>query len=178
MKQNINSNDFARRRFNTGRFLSAVFCAAFLMIGAVTTASAQGLVIAKEKKEIEKQIPEYKKEIVEKCGEFKFDIEVDYDSFTEKAAVLSLVPTQGIKQAVNALRRICTDSSDSTAQNEEGAEAVRKRIKRIVMVHIADPKKKNIELTKDGVFYLRNSYGTPSGVINFSEMARDLTKVL
>jgi len=176
--QKFSSSNIARRKFYAGWLLSVAFCAGIFMSVATNTASAQSLVIAKEKKEIDKQIPAYKKEIVEKCGDFKFEIEVDYDSFAEKADVLSLVPTQGIKQAVNALRRICTDSSDTSAQDEAAAAAVQKRIKRIVFVHIPDPKKKNIELTKDGVLYVRNSYGTPSGIIAYVEMARDLTKVL
>ncbi len=175
--QKLGSSNNDRRKFCAGWLLSIAFCAGFFMTGATSTASAQSLVIAKEKKEIDKQIPAYKKEIVEKCGDFKFEIEVDYDSFAEKADVLSLVSTQGIKQAVNALRRICTDSTNTSAQDKT-AGAVRNRIKRIVFVHIPDPKKKNIELTKDGILYVRNSYGTPSGIIAYVEMARDLTKVL
>ncbi len=174
----FNSSNIKRRKFCAGWVLSVAFCAGIFMTEAINTASAQSLVVAKEKKEIDKQIPAYKKEIVEKCGDFKFEIEVDYDSFAEKADVLSLVPTQGIKQAVNALRRICTDSTDSSAQDETAATAVRNRIKRIVFVHIPDPKKKNIELTKDGILYVRNSYGTPSGITAYVEMVRDLTKVL
>ena len=177
MKKN-SSSKHTQRLFNAGWILSVALCAMFFAVGTADTVSAQSLMLAKEKKEIDKQIPAYKKEIVEKCGDFKFEIEVDYDSFAEKADVMGLVPTQGIKQTVNALRRICTDSSNTSAQDEMTAEAVRKRIKRIVLVHIADPKKKNIELTKDGVFYIRNSYGTPSGVIAYVEMARDLMKVL
>lgn len=168
----------ARRSFNAGWLLAVAFCAVFFTAAATDTVSAQSLMLAKEKKEIDKQIPAYKKEIVEKCGDFAFEIEVDYDSFAEKADVMGLVPTQGIKQAVNALRRVCTDSSNTSAQDEAGAEAVRKRIKRIVLVHIPDPKKKNIELTKDGVFYIRNSYGTPSGINEYVKMAQELTKVL
>lgn len=173
-----NSTNNTRRTFYAGWLLSVAFCGVFFTVGTADSVSAQSLMLAKQKKEIDKEIPAYKKQIVEKCGEFKFDIEVDYDSFAEKTDVLSLVPTQGIFQTVNALRRICTDSSDSSAQDEMTAEAVRKRIKRIVLVHIADPKKKNIELTKDGVFYIRNSYGTPSGITAYVEMARDLMKVL
>ncbi len=176
--QKFSSSNITRRRFYAGWLLSAAFCAGIFMTGATNIASAQSLVVAKEKKEIDKQIPAYKKEIVEKCGDFKFEIEVDYNSFAEKADVLSLVPTQGIKQAVNALRRICTDSTNTSAQDETAAGTVRKRIKRIVFVHIPDPKKKNIELTKDGILYVRNSYGTPSGIIPYVEMTRDLTKVL
>ncbi len=176
--QKFSSSNIARRKFYAGWLLSGAFCAGIFMTGATNIASAQSLVIAKEKKEIDKQIPAYKKEIVEKCGDFKFEIEVDYNSFAEKADVLSLVPTQGIKQAVNALRRICTDSTNTSAQDETAAGAVRNRIKRIVFVHIPDPKKKNIELTKDGILYVRNSFGTPSGIIAYVEMARDLTKVL
>jgi len=176
--QKFSSYNVTRRKFYAGWLLSAAFFAGIFMTGATNIASAQSLVVAKEKKEIDKQIPAYKKEIVEKCGDFKFEIEVDYNSFAEKADVLSLVPTQGIKQAVNALRRICTDSTNTSAQDETAAAAVRNRIKRIVFVHIPDPKKKNIELTKDGVLYVRNSFGTPSGIIAYVEMARDLTKVL
>jgi len=174
----FSSSTNARRLFNAGWLLSIAFCAVFFTVGTVNSVSAQSLMLAKEKKEIDKQIPAYKKEIVEKCGDFKFEIEADYDSFAEKADVMGLVPTQGIKQVVNALRRICTDSTDTSSQDEMTAEAVRKRIKRIVLVHIPDPKKKNIELTKDGVFYIRNSYGTPSGITDYIAMARDLMKVL
>ncbi|MDQ3713615.1 MAG: hypothetical protein M3388_15520 [Acidobacteriota bacterium] len=176
--QKFSSSIITRRKFFAGWLLSVAFCAGIFMTGATNIVSAQSLVVAKEKKEIDKQIPAYKKEIVEKCGDFKFEIEVDYNSFAEKADVLSLVPTQGIKQAVNALRRICTDSTNTSAQDETAAGTVSKRIKRIVFVHIPDPKKKNIELTKDGILYVRNSYGTPSGIIPYVEMTRDLTKVL
>jgi len=176
--QQFSFSTIFRASFHFGWLLSAVFCAGIFMTGTTTIVSAQALVIAKEKKEIDKQIPAYKAEIVEKCGDFKFEIEVDYDSFADKANVLSLVPTQGIKQAVNALRRICTDSTNTSEQDETAAAAVRKRINRIVFVHIPDPKKKNIELTKDGILYVRNSYGTPSGIIAYIEMARELTKVL
>lgn len=174
----FDSSNHARRPFYAGWLLSIFFCAAFLTTGAAFDVSAQSLMLAKEKKEIDKQIPGYKKEIVEKCGEFEFDIEVDYASFADKADVLGLVPTQGIKQATNALRRVCTDSTDSSAQDKMNAEAVRKRIKRIVFLHIADPKKKNIEITKEGILYVRNSYGTPSGITDYVAMARDLMKVL
>lgn len=174
----FNSSINPRRLFNAGWLLSIAFCAVFFTAGTPDSVSAQSLMIAKQKKELDKQIPAYKKEIVEKCGEFKFEIEVDYDSFAEKADVMGLIPSQGFNQVASALRRICTDSTDTSSQDEMTAEAVRKRIKRIVIVHIADPKKKNIELTKDGVFYIRNSYGTPSGIIAYVEMAQSLMKVL
>ncbi len=176
--QKFSSSNTTRQSFYFGWLLCVAFCAGFFIIGTTNTVSAQLLVIAKEKKEIDKQIPAYKKEIVEKCGDFKFELEVDYDSFAEKADVLSLVPTQGIKQGVNALRRICTDSSNTSEQDKTAAAVVRKRINLIVFIHIPDPKKKNIDLTKDGILYVRNSYGTPSGIIAYVEMARDLTKIL
>ena len=168
----------ADHKFYVGLFLSVAFCAGFFMFGTADSVSAQSLVIAKEKKWIEKGIPKYKEEIVEKCGDFKFEMEVDYDSFTPIPERVSLVDSQGLLQVRNALRRVCTDSSDTSARSEEAAAAVRSKIKRIVLTNIADPKKKNIELTKDGVLYIRNSYTEPGGITADVEMATQLLKIL
>lgn len=168
----------ADQRIYVGLFLSVAFCAGFFMFGAVDSVSAQSLVIAKEKKWIDKGIPKYKEEIVEKCGDFKFEMEVDYDSFMPIPDRVSLVDSQGLLQVRNALRRICTDSSNTSAQNEAAAAAVRGKIKRILLTNIADPKKKNIELTKNGVLYVRNSYTEPGGITAYVEMATQLMKIL
>ncbi|MEO8073480.1 MAG: hypothetical protein ABI891_14615 [Acidobacteriota bacterium] len=168
----------ADHRFYVGLFLSIVFCAGFFMFGTADSVSAQSLVIAKEKKEIDKTIPQYKQEIIEKCGDFKFEMEVDYDSFTAIPERVTLVGNQGLLQVRNALRRVCTDSSDTSARSEEAAAAVRSKIKRIVLTNIADPKKKNIELTKDGVLYVRNSYTEPGGIVDYVAMATQLLKIL
>ncbi len=173
-----NSSTSVGKRFYVGFFLSVAFCAGFFMFGMVDSASAQSLVIAKEKKWIDKGIPKYKEEIIEKCGDFKFEMEVDYESFMPIPDRVSLVDSQGLLQVRNALRRVCTDSSDTSAQSEEAAAAVRGKIKRIVLTNIADPKKKSIELTKDGVLYVRNSYTEPGGITPYVEMATKLLKIL
>lgn len=158
---------------NSNSFLSELFIPKALA-GIPTGA----LDIAKEKKWIDKGIPKYKEEIIEKCGDFKFEMEVDYDSFMPIPERVSLVDSQGLLQVRNALRRVCTDSSNTSAQSEEAAAAVRSKIKRIVLTNIADPKKKNIELTKDGVLYVRNSYTEPGGITEYVSMATQLLKIL
>ncbi len=92
----LSFSNFTDQRFYVGLFLSIAFCAGFFMFGAVDSVSAQSLVIAKEKKWIEKEIPKKQAEIIEKCGDFKFEMEIDYDSFMAIPDRVSLVDSQGL----------------------------------------------------------------------------------
>ncbi len=143
-----------------------------VVIGSVTAVSAQSIALKKAQKEIDELIPTYKKEIVEKCGEFKFDMKVDYNSFAVIPERIGLVDAQGLLQVRNALRAICTSSSRTDKRDEDAAQAVREKIKSIVIVNIEDPDKKTVKLTKEGVLYVQSAFSTPDGVLDYVPMRK------
>lgn len=162
----MNKKFISARRF--AAFLFVVFAFA---VGA-SAVSAQSLALKKTQKEIDDSIPTYKKEIIEKCGDFKFDMKVDYDSFAAIPERLSLVQSQGLLQVRNALRALCTDSNNTSSRDEAAAQAVREKIKTITIVNIEDPKNKTVKLSKTGDLTVNSSFSSPSGVLDASAMRK------
>ena len=111
------------------RLVSGAFFFALFVFGIAWTVTvpAQSLALKKAQKEIDETIPTYKEEIVEKCGEFKFDMKVDYNSFAAIPERVFLVQAQGLLQVRNALRAICTQSNNTSSRDEDAAQAVRDR---------------------------------------------------
>lgn len=161
------------KRNSNSRRLTVFLLVLFAVVGgAAASVSAQSLALKKAQKEIDESIPTYKKEIVEKCGEFKFDMKVDYDSFAAIPERVGLVQSQGLLQVRNALRALCTNSSDTSKRDEDAARAVREKIKLIVVVNIEDPEKKTVKLSKEGVLTVHSSFSSPSGVLAFQAMRK------
>lgn len=161
------------------RRLTAFFFALFVFAAAWTAVvPAQSLALKKAQKEIDETIPDYKKEIVEKCGEFKFDIKIDYNSFAAIPERVFLVQVSGMLQVRNALRAICTQSNNTSSRDEDGAQAVREKIKTIFITNIADPKKKALKLSKEGVLTIESAFIEPAGVLSDSEIRKLLTALL
>lgn len=164
-------------RFDAKVLFNLMFLTALLIGVSAFDCSAQSLALKKQQKEIDATIDDYKKEIVEKCGEFDFELSVDYKAFEAITDKMGLIPTQGFKQVSNALRAICSSSTATGEQDADGAAAVKSKIKSIVITHIADPKKKTLTL-KDGVLTVQNSFGTPSGVLDYVKIREMLSKLL
>ncbi len=164
-------------RLDAKVLFNSIFLIALLIGISAFDCSAQSLAMKKQQKEIDATIDDYKKEIVEKCGEFEFGMSVDYNSFETITDKMGLIPTQGFKQVSNALRAICTNPNDSSQQDADASAAVKAKIKSVVITHIADPKKKTLEL-KDGVLTIKNSFGTPSGVLDYVKIKELLFKLL
>jgi len=166
-------------RFNF-KFVGILSIAAFSAFSCLfaTTVSGQSLELKKAQKEIDPGIATYKSEIIEKCGDFKFEMTVDYNSFSPIPERIGLVNSQGLMQVRNALRAICTNSSRTSERDEDAATAVRSKVKSIVITNIDDPKKKTVTLSKEGVLTVMSSFSTPAGVLDHVAIRKQLTGML
>lgn len=158
----------------TGRFLMLVL--SILTIGV--TAQAQSSKMQSLMNDIRAEFPGRQKEIAEKCDSASVIMEVDFASFGENYDALLRVPSQGLKESTNGFRRFCTNSNRTSESDPAKTGAVKAKVKKIMLKHIADPAGKKISLQNGGVVLIEMAFDKLPGGLSHTEIATRLGAVL
>ncbi|MEJ7619065.1 MAG: hypothetical protein WKF30_19285, partial [Pyrinomonadaceae bacterium] len=136
---------------------------AFTLAIAAVAAQAQNSKTQSLINEIKAEFPERQKQISEGCGGASVMVDVDFASFGDNYDALLKVPQQGLKETANGFRRHCTNSNRTSEQDPAKVDAVKSKVKKVVIKHVAKPEQKNISLQADGVVLVEMSFGQAGG---------------
>ena len=125
--------------------------AGLLILSASVFASAQSSKMQSLMNEIKAEFPGRQKEIAEKCDGAAVVMDVDFASFGNNYDALLRVPSQGLKETTYGFRRFCTNSNRTSESDSAKTAALKAKVKKIVLKHIADPAGKKVSLQSGGV---------------------------
>jgi hypothetical protein len=129
--------------------------------------------------EIKKEFPERQTQIAEKCAGAKIAVDADFASFGDNSDALLRVSQLGLKETANGFRRFCTDSNNSSQIDQAKVSALKTKVKKITLRHVAEAEQKKISLQPGGTILIEMKFDQPlGGGIDYVAMARKLGEIL
>ncbi len=160
---------------NFVRFVLLTLC----MFTIATSVHAQSSKSQNLIKEIKAEFPGRQKEIAEKCDGASVIVDVDFASFGDNYDALLRVPQLGLKEMSNGFRRFCTDSNSTSNFDTAKVKALKSKVKKIILKHVATKEEKKISLQSGGIVLIEMKFDQPlGGGINYVEIARKLGDIL
>lgn len=160
------------------KMIKNLFLIGIAILGMNIFAQAQTAKMKSLINEIKAEFPGRQKEIAEKCGGASVIMDVDFASFDDNFDALQRVPQQGLKNVTYGFRRFCTDSSVSTKQDEAKVEAVKTKVKRILLKEVANAENRKVSLLKDGTVLIEMAFHDPSGGFSDVNIQKQLNDIL
>ena len=146
-----------------------VFAVFALFLFAANSAQAQ------TEGQIKKQIPDFEKSISEGCDGARVALEVDFASFT--ATALTYVPSQGLEEVADALRRYCTNSNRTSETDDEKVGKLKSKVKKVVLRFVPKPAQKKISFKTGGVLLIEAAFGETGGRFYTSDIQAALSEL-
>lgn len=128
--------------------------------------------------EIKAEFPGRQKEIAEKCDGANVIMDVDFASFGDNYDALLRVPSQGLKETTYGFRRFCTNSNRTSEFDVAKTAAVKAKVKKILLKHIADPAGKKVSLQSGGIVLIEMAFDKLPGGLSTTEIAARLGNIL
>lgn len=128
--------------------------------------------------EIKAEFPGRQKEIAEKCDGAQVVMDVDFASFGDNFDALQRVPSQGLKETTYGFRRFCTNSNRTAEHDPAKTGAMKAKVKKILLRHVADPAAKKVSLQSGGVVLVEMAFDKLPGGLSTVEIAARLGDVL
>ena len=129
--------------------------------------------------EIRSEFPYRQQQIAEKCDNASVIIDVDFNSFGDNTDALLRVPQLGLKETANAFRRFCTNSNDTSKFDPAKVDALKSKVKKIILKHVESAEAKNVSLQSGEIVLIEMKFDDPSkGGINYVAMADRLAEIL
>lgn len=149
-----------------------------LILSASVFANAQSSKMQSLMNDIKAEFPGRQKEIAEKCDGAAVVMDVDFASFGDNYDALLRVPSQGLKETTYGFRRFCTNSNRTSEFDPAKTAALKSKVKKIILKHIADPAGKKVSLQSGGVVLIEMAFDKLPGGLSTTEIATRLGDVL
>ena len=158
--------------------LKKVILVSLVILSVSVFAEAQSSKMQSLMNEIKAEFPGRQKEIAEKCDGAQVVMDVDFASFGDNYDALLRVPSQGLKESTNGFRRFCTNSNRTAEHDPAKTTAMKSKVKKILLKHIADPAGKKVSLQSGGVVLIEMAFDKLPGGLSYTEIATRLGDVL